>query len=147
MTQFIFNKKASFNYELMEKLNAGIELLGFEVKSLRNKQGSLEGAHVTVRGGEAYLIGANIPPFQPKNTPKDYDPVRNRRLLLTKKEIAILGAFEGQKGLTVVPISVYNSKRKIKLEIAVARGKKQFDKREDIKRRDTEREIRRTLKN
>lgn len=131
----------------MEKLNAGIELLGFEVKSLRNKQGSLEGAHITVRGGEAYLIGANIPPFQPKNTPKDYDPTRNRRLLLTKKEIAILGAFEGQKGLTIVPISVYNNKRKIKLEIAVARGKKQFDKRETIKRRDTEREIRRTLKN
>ncbi len=142
----IYNKKAHFDYELLEKFTAGIELLGFEVKSLRQKQGSLEGAYVSVRGGEAYLINASIPPFQPGNTPKDYDPMRNRRLLLTKKEIALLAANESKKGLTIVPVSVYNHGRKIKGEIAIARGKKKFDKRETLKARETEREIRRTLK-
>jgi SsrA-binding protein len=142
----IQNKKAHFDYEILEKLTAGIELFGFEVKSLRDKKGSLEGAYVTVRGGEAYLMNTNIPPFQSNNTVKNYDPVRNRRLLLTKKEIATLSATESKKGLTIVPISVYNKGRKIKVEIATVRGKKQFDKRESTKQRETEREIRRTLK-
>src|SRR3989338_5343782 len=102
----IQNKKAHFDYEILEKLTAGIELFGFGVKSLRNRQGSLEGSYVTVRGGEAYLMNANIPPFQPNNTPKNYDPVRNRRLLLTKKEIVILEVIENKKGLTIIPISV-----------------------------------------
>ncbi len=142
----IQNKKAHFDYEILEKFTAGIELLGFEVKALRGKMGSLEGSYVTIRGGEAYLIGSSIPPFQPNNTPKDYDPRRNRRLLLTKKEIASLAGTENKKGLTIVPISVYNAGRKIKVEIGVARGKKKFDKRETIKKRETDREIRRTLK-
>ena len=124
-----------------------MELLGLEVKSLRSGQGSLEGSHITIRGGEAYLIGAHIPPYQINNTPKDYDSRRNRRLLLTKKEIAELLGKESKKGLTIVPLSVYNSKNLIKLEIAVVRGKKKFDKRETIKKREGEREIRRTLKN
>lgn len=142
----IQNKKAHFDYEILEKFTAGIELLGFEVKALRNRQGSLEGSYVTVRGGEAYLMNANIPPFQPNNTPKDYDPVRNRRILLTKKEIATVASTEKKKGLTIVPISVYNHGRKIKLEIGIARGKKQFDKREVMKKRETEREINRVMK-
>ncbi len=142
----IQNKKAHFDYEILEKYEAGIELLGFEVKSLKKAQGSLEGAHITVRGGEAYVINMQIPPFQPKNTPKDYESTRNRRLLLTKKEIEELGKNEGQKGLTIVPIAVYNKGRKVKVEIALVRGKKQHDKRESIKKRETEREIRRTLK-
>lgn len=142
----IHNKKVGFDYEILEKFTAGIELLGFEVKSLRNKQGSLEGAYVTIRGGEAYLINAGIPPFQAGNTPKDYDPMRNRRLLLTKKEIALLASNESKKGLTIIPISVYNHGRKIKVEIAVARGKKKYDKRETLKKRDAKREIERTLK-
>ena len=83
----IHNRKASFNYEFLEKLEAGIELLGHEVKTLREKKGSLEGAYIIVRGDEAYLVGAYIPPFQPKNTPEGYDPYQNRKLLLTKKEI------------------------------------------------------------
>jgi len=142
----IQNKKAHFDYEILEKLTAGIELLGFEVKALRGKLGSLDGAHVTVRGGEAYLMHATIPPFQPNNTPKNYEPLRNRKLLMTKKEIARLAGEESKKGLTIVPISVYNHGRKIKVEIALVRGKKQFDKRETMKKRETEREIRRTLK-
>ena len=139
----IQNKKAHFDYEILEKLTAGIELLGFEVKALRGKLGSLDGAHVTVRGGEAYLMHATIPPFQPN---KNYEPLRNRKLLMTKKEIARLAGEESKKGLTIVPISVYNHGRKIKVEIALVRGKKQFDKRETMKKRETEREIRRTLK-
>jgi len=147
MATLIENRKAHFNYEVLDKYNAGIELFGLEVKSLRGGQGSLEGSHVTVRGNEAYLIGAYIPPYQVNNTPKDYDPRRNRRLLLTKKEIAELSGKESKKGLTVVPLSVYNSNNLIKLEIAVVRGKKKFDKRETIKKQEGEREIRRTLKN
>ena len=125
----IVNKKAHFNYEVLETLHAGIELFGHEVKSLRNKNGSLEGAHVIVRGDEAFLVKATIPPYQPANMTKGYDAERPRKLLLTKKELHSLGAYEAKKGLTIVPISVYNRGRKIKIEIAVARGKKKFDKR------------------
>ena len=107
---------------------------------------SLEGAFVIIRGGEAFLINANIPPYQVKNSPKDYDPLRNRKLLLTKKEINELAGSEKNKSLTIIPISVYNKNRKIKVEIALVKGKKKFDKRESIKKRDVEREIRREVK-
>lgn len=146
MPSYAENRKARFNYEILEKYEAGIELLGVEVKSVRSGQMSLEGAFVIVRGGEAFLINATIPPYQPKNTPKDYDPVRNRKLLLTKKEIAELSGSEKNKSLTIVPISVYNKNRKIKVEIALVKGKKRFDKREILKKRATDREIRREYK-
>src|SRR3990167_2483625 len=110
----IENRKAKFNYEFLEKLDAGIELFGFEVKSLRAKLGSLEGAYVIVRGNEAFLVNVYIPAYQTKNAPKGYDERRNRKLLLTKKEIHDLAAAEAKKGLTIVPISVYNKGRKIK---------------------------------
>lgn len=146
MSSYAENRKARFNYEVLEKYEAGIELLGTEVKSVRDGQMSLEGAFVIVRGGETYLINANIPPYQAKNTPKDYDPLRNRKLLLTKKEIAELAGNEKNKSLTIVPISVYNKGRKIKVEIALVKGKKKFDKRETLKKRDTDREIRREIR-
>jgi len=146
MAHYAENRKARFNYEILEKYEAGIELLGTEVKSIRNSQISLEGAFVVVRGGEAFLINANIPPYQPLNAPKDYDPLKNRKLLLTKKEIAELTGSEKNKSLTIVPLSVYNKGRKIKVEIALVKGKKKFDKRETIKKRDTEREVRREYK-
>ena len=146
MSHYVENRKARFNYEILEKYEAGIELLGVEVKSVRGGHMSLEGAFVIVRGGEVYLINANIPPYQVKNTPKDYDPLRNRKLLLTKKEIAELAGSEKNKSLTIVPISVYNKNRKIKLEIALVKGKKKFDKRETLKKRDTDREIRRQVR-
>jgi len=142
----IQNKKVYLNYEIQETFSAGIELFGFEVKSLRKKQGSLEGAYIIARGNEVFLIGATIPPYQPTNTPDNYDPARNRKLLLTKKEIERLSSFEKQKGLTIVPISVYNKGIKIKIEIGVAKGKKKYDKRESIKKKDTERDLKRTLK-
>ena len=146
MASYAENRKARFNYEFLEKYETGIELLGTEVKSVRAGQMSLEGAFVIARGGEVFLINANIPPFQPKNAPKDYDPLRNRKLLLTKKEIAELAGSEKNKSLTIVPISVYNKNRKIKVEIALVKGKKKFDKRETLKKRDTDREIRREYK-
>ena len=143
----IENKKARLNYEILEEYEAGLELLGGEVKALRGKQGSLEGAHITVRGGEAYLIGASIPPYQAGNTAADYEPARNRKLLLTKKEIMALGEHESQKGLTIVPLLVYNKGRHLKLALCVARGRKKYDKRAVLKERDTKREMDRTLKN
>jgi len=143
----IENKKVHFNYEILEKLEAGLELLGHEVKSLRKGTGSLEGAHVGVRGNEVFLIGANIPPYQPGNTPKNYDAYRSRKLLLTKAEIKELLGKEKTKGLTIVPISVYNKGNKLKISIGIARGKKKYDKRETIKKRELDREVRRTLKN
>ena len=146
MASYAENRKARFNYEILEKYETGIELLGTEVKSVRSGQMSLEGTFVIVRGGEAFLINANITPFQPKNAPKDYDPLRNRKLLLTKKEITELAGSEKNKSLTIVPISVYNKNRKIKVEIALVKGKKKFDKRETIKKRYTDREIRRDFK-
>ena len=146
MAHYAENRKARFDYEILEKYEAGIELLGVEVKSVRGGRISLEGAVVIARGGEAYLINSNIPPYQPKNAPKDYDPLRNRKLLLTKKEIAELAGSEKNRSLTIVPISVYNKNRKIKVEIALVKGKKQFDKRKALEKRETDRSIRREMR-
>lgn len=143
----IENKKARFDYELLETYEAGASLLGHEVKALRSGKASLEGARVMVRGGEAFLVGASIQPYQAGNTPASYDPERSRKLLLSKKELAVLAESEGQKGLTIIPIKWYNRNRKLKLAIAVARHKKKYDKRAALKERDTRREIGRTLKN
>lgn len=146
MANYAENRRARFDYEILEKYETGIELLGSEVKSVRGGSMSLEGAFVIVRGGEAFLINANIPPYQPKNAGEDYDPIRNRKLLLTKKELQELSASEKNKSLTIVPISVYNKGRKIKVAIALVKGKKKFDKRENTKKRETDREIRREFK-
>ncbi len=140
MTALIHNNKAGFTYDLIEGFEAGIELFGPEVKALRGHQGSLEGSYVTIRGGEAFLMNMTIPAYQVNNM-KDYEPLRIRKLLLTKQEISRLEGHE--KGLTLIPITVYNKGRKIKVEIALAKGKKKFDKRESIKKRDVERQIRR----
>lgn len=142
----INNSKASFNYEIAETYSAGIELFGFEVKSLRKNQGSLEGSYVTVRGGEAFLVGAFIPAFQEKNAPEDFDSRRNRKLLLTKRELKELGNIEKTKGLTIVPLSVYNKGKVLKVDLGIGKGKKKFDKRESIKKQDATREINRDLK-
>lgn len=141
------NKKATFNYEVQDKYEAGIELFGFEVKSIQDKRGKLDGSYVSIRGNEAFLIGAEIPPYQIKNTPTDYEPARARKLLLTKKELLKLINLEKQRGLTLIPISLYNKGRKIKLEFAVGRGKKKSDKRQTIQTREANIEMERTLKN
>ena len=143
---FIRNKKAGFDHEIIKKFEAGIQLYGFEVKSIRNNHGTLRGAHVLVRGGEAFLVNATVPPFQPKNAPDSYDPERPRKLLLNKKEIAEIEKAESSDGLTVIAISLYNKNRRVKLELAIARGRKKQDKRQLLKERDMRRSINRTLK-
>lgn len=143
----IQNKKVHFEYEILERYDAGIELFGLEVKAVRAKHGSLEGSHIIIRGGEAFLIGATITPYQTGNTPKNYEPNRNRKLLLTKEELGELAAHESKKGLTIVPIALYNKGRKIKVEMAVVRGKKLHDKRETLKKRESERDMLRDIKN
>ena len=146
MSDIATNEKVRFNYEIIDTLEAGIELLGVEVKSLRSKKVSLEGSYALIRGNEAYLFGLSIPPYQAANTPKDYDSERLRRLLLSKKEIATLAGIESTKGLAIVPLSIYDKNGKIKVSLGIVKGKKKFDKRESIKKRDTERDIGRSLK-
>ena len=140
------NKRVGFDYQILETMEAGLELFGFEVKSLRAGHGSLKGARVVARGGEAYLVGATIPAWQTANAPKSYDPERTRRLLLSRKEInQVLGA-ETEKGLTIVPLSVYSKGRNLKLGLGIARGEKKEDKRHSIREREEKRRIHRTLK-
>src|SRR3989338_5101810 len=140
------NKKALFNYEILETLEAGVELFGFEAKAIQNCRINLSGAFATVKNRQLWLTNADIPPYQPANTPKDYDSKRARRLLLHRSEISSLLGKLKTKGLTIIPISVYNKAGLIKIRLGLARSKKKFDKREEIKKRDIEREIGRTLK-
>ena len=146
MTVLIDNRKAHFNFEVIEKYEAGIELFGFEVKSIKSGRAILAGAFAIVRGGEVYLMNMQIPPYQVGNTPESYDPTRTRRLLLSKKQINSLASSDGMKGLTLVPFSLYSKGRLVKVELAVVKGKKNYDKRETIKKRDVEREISREYK-
>jgi len=140
------NKKIEYNYEILKKYSAGIVLNGQEVKSIKTGKATISGSFVVFKGEEMFLIGANIPPYQPKNAPKDYNPQRSRKLLLKKEEIKQLIGASKQKGLTMAPLMLYTDHSKIKLEFAIVKGKKKFDKREKIKKRETEREIRRRLK-
>ncbi len=139
-------KKALLKYAPIETYSAGIELTGREVKALRSRMGSLEGARVVVRGGEAYVLGMTIPPYQVANAEPGYDPERSRRLLLSKAEIGALADAESKKGLTIVPLEVYNSKKFIKVRVAIVKGKTKVDRREDLKKRDALRETQRILK-
>ena len=146
MATFAENRKAYFDYEPLETFEAGLVLSGSEVKSITGGRMNLAGSYVNFHGGELYLIGASIAPYQPKNQPADYDPERSRKLLLKKGEIKYLAGKISQKGLTLVPLKVYNKGRLIKLQFALARGKKQYDKREAISRREARREIERKTK-
>jgi SsrA-binding protein len=141
------NAKYGRDYETLETYVAGISLRGFEVKSLKNHQGSISESYVTIRGGEAYLVNAHIPAYQPKNTPESFDPYQERKLLLSKKELVELADKVKQSNLTIMPISMYNNGSKIKVNLALARGKKKFDKRHSIKKADIERDLGRRLKN
>ena len=146
MKTFAENKKAYFNYQILEKFEAGMVLIGTEVKSIKSGRINLVGSYVIIKNEEAYLIGAKIPPYQPKNAPPDYNPERLRKLLLKKSEIKYLIGKSKQKGLTLMPLRVYTKRGKIKLEFGIVKGKKKFDKRELIKKREVEREIKRALK-
>ena len=140
------NKTATRNYKLGESFQAGIVLEGWEVKSLRNGKVDIKDSYVTFKNNEAWLIGTKIdPPASLKNF--DADPTRSRKLLLHKKEISQLQKLKGEKGLTVVLTSIYWKENHIKCDIATGKGKKLYDQRQDIKKRDWEREQERILKN
>lgn len=140
------NKKASFDYEILEKLEAGLVLTGAEVKSAKLGRVSLKGAYVSSLNGRLYLTGATISAYQSANQPSDYDATRPRLLLINKKELSYLTGKMKEKGLTIVPLRMYTKHNLVKLEVGLAKGKKRFDKRQQIKQRDDERRIRRSLK-
>lgn len=146
MKTLALNKRAKYDYDILETFEAGLVLKGYEVKSIKTGRISLKGAYVIIKDDEAYLINADIPPYQPKNVPEDYKPDRTRKLLLHKKEIKNLIGKGREKGLTLVPIRVYTKKGKIKLEFGIGRGKRKIDKRELIKKREFKREKERRLR-
>lgn len=123
------------HYLVKETFEAGLELRGFEVKNLAAKQGSIDGARILVRGGEVFMVGAYIPPYQIANVPKSYDPYRTRRLLLNKKEIEYLATSLVGTGLQIVAVSIYANK-KIKIQIALAKKRNKADSREYLKEKD-----------
>ena len=146
MKQLGENRKAYFNYEILEKFQAGLVLTGSEVKSVRLGRMQIAGSFCRFQGEELYLSGASIPPYQPKNTKPNYDPARPRKLLLRKKELSYLLGKVKERGLTVLPLRVYSTNAgKIKVEIALAKGKKKWDKREAIKKREAVREMKQAL--
>lgn len=146
MKDLAYNRRVKFDYEIKELFEAGLVLLGTEVKSVKSGNISLRGAFVTIHEGNAYLTNATIPPWQPKNTPADYDPIRSRRLLLKKSELKQLIGAKKTKGLTLVPIRVYNKRGRVKIEIALARGKRKADKKQMMKERDIQRDVERMLR-
>ena len=140
------NKSARAEYRILETYEAGIALLGHEVKSIRIGKVSMKGSFVKVINGEAYLHNMHIQPYSFAST-DEYEPTRQRKLLLKKKEILKLEQYDQKKGVALVPLSIYESKNKFKLEIGVGKGKKEHEKRADIRKRDQEREMRRDFKN
>jgi SsrA-binding protein len=140
------NKKAYFNYELLENYEAGVSLVGSEVKSLRQGRVSLKDSYAEVRGGEVFLLNFHISPYEAANR-FNHDPEREKKLLLHRQEIKRLSGKIKEKGLTLVPTKVlFNDKGKVKVEIALAKGKRAYQKKEVIKERDRERELRAELK-
>ncbi len=143
----ITNRKAHHNFEIQDKIEAGIVLFGYEVKAIRASHMTLDGAYVLIDSNDKImLVGANIKPLQVENVPDSYVETRPRELLLKKKQIAELKLKIEQVGHTIIPLSVYSKEGLIKVEIALVKGKRKFDKREDLKKRDAQREIDRVFK-
>lgn len=138
----IVNKKATFDYTILERLEAGVLLTGAEVKSLKAGQGKLEGAFVRITDTQAYLVNAHIFPYIYAR-PEEYDPKRTRKLLLHKKEIINLKSKIEGANLTLIPLSWYTKGPRVKLEIGIGRGKKQYEKREEKQKKDQRRELER----
>jgi len=147
MATLAVNKRANFDYEILERYEAGLALFGHEVKSVKLGHISLKESFVTIKGQELYLTNAHITPYKQAGHIPDYEPTRPRKLLLKRAQIAHLIGKSRTEGLTLVPVRVYTKKRYVKLEFGVGKGKKKFDKRETIKKREDERGMRRTIKN
>ena len=139
MSEFANNPKAGFDYEILETIEAGIVLKGYEVKSIKTGKVSIRGSYVKIIDNIPYLIGATISPYQIANTPADYDPQASRKLLLSKKQIATLIGTSKSHGLTLIPLKFYDKKGLVKLLIGIAKGKKKYDKREALKKKDVAR--------
>jgi SsrA-binding protein len=139
------NRRARHDYHLLDRLEAGVVLTGTEVKSLRDGRASLQQAYADVRGDEAWLVGAHISVYEQGNL-ANHDPDRDRKLLLHRKEIASLAGKIAQRGLTLVPTKLYFKNGRVKVELALARGKEVRDKRRDIARREADRQMERALK-
>ncbi len=146
MTIIATNKRASFDYTLSDRYEAGLVLTGSEVKAVKTGHASLKGAFVTVKGSELYLTNALIPRYAHAHKDTKHDDTRSRKLLLRKREIRSLIGKSRTEGLTLVPIRLYTKKQLVKLEFAVGKGKKTFDKRSDIGKRDAKRRIERVMK-
>jgi SsrA-binding protein len=140
------NRKAKFDYTILQAFQAGLVLNGQEVKSIRLGRMNLTGSYVALQKGELFLVGSQVPRYQPKNAPAGYSPERSRKLLVRKQELNSLIGKSKERGLTLLPLRVYTQKHKIKLEFALAKGQKKYDKREKIKKREADREIERELK-
>lgn len=138
------NKKAFFDYEITDTLEAGIALNGSEVKSVKSGHIQLKGSYISIRGAEAFLVGAHISPY---SQGESFEPERLRKLLLKKQEIKNLSDKLNTAGLTILPTEVYLKKNLIKVAISIGRGKKKYDKRETQKKRDIERSLRKEYKN
>lgn len=145
MPIYATNPRARFDYNILETFEAGLVLTGQEVKSVKNGKVSTRGAFVKVLNNEAWLIGATISPYQPDNTPPDYDPQRTRKLLLKKKEVKYLFEKSQEAGLAIVPLKLYEKNNFIKLEIGLARGKKKYDKREAKRKQEEKKKIKSSL--
>ena len=139
------NRKARHDFHIVERVEAGIALTGTEVKSLRDGGGTIREAYAQLRDGELYLVGANIAPYKQGNI-QNHDPLRDRKLLLHRREIEQLGAKVAQRGMTLVPLSLYLTNGKVKLELGLARGKEGVDKRHAIAERDARRQMDRAVK-
>ncbi len=146
MPAYTTNKKARFDYEILETYEGGIVLSGQEVKSVRNGQAKLVGAFVTFHGTGALLTNAHIAKYSNASGLDTYDPNKSRHLLLSKREINYLRGKSQEPGLTIIPLSLYTKGRHIKVEIGIAKGKRQYDKRETIKKRENQREVKRKMK-
>ena len=146
MKTFAVNKRANYDYEILEKLEGGLVLKGCEVKSIKTGHISLKGAFVTIKGNELFLTNASIPAYQPANMPETYDSTRPRKVLARKSQIKSLIGKISQKGLTLVPVKVYSKHGLIKLEFGVGKGKRKIDKRESIKKREDNIQIKRTIR-
>ncbi|MFH1769841.1 MAG: SsrA-binding protein SmpB [Parcubacteria group bacterium] len=140
------NRKASYDYEILDTIEAGLVLKGFETKAIKAGKASIKGAYVKIMSGELWLIGATVSPYQPGNTPKDYDQQRSRKLLVTKTQLKHLIGKTEEKGITLVPTKLYGTRGLVKLEIGIARGKKKYDKREKIKEKEFKRRKDRVVK-
>ena len=140
------NKRVCFDYKILETYEAGIELRGFEVKAIKTGHINLAGSYAIIKNNQLWLLNADIPAYQPKNTPQNYDSKRTRRLLLKSSEIKNFVGQVKEKGLTLVPLKVYTKNRRIKIEIGLAKSLKQYDKRELIKKREAQRQIQERLR-